>query len=364
MRSVLLGLCVLIPLPLQTSAQGLALELRAVVTPDDGGPERLNGTVAVSESGAIAFTLGFDRNDRLVTILDRQKRMLSRIVRRGNGPGEFTTVLAMKFVDSTLFIAGAGQVSAFTTGGRHLWSRAVPPLQLMIGAGRDSIDLLDARYFADGRGVGSVYRRSVRRGGGERMLLNGSQLALRRFASNVDDSTRFPRLGISVWSHGLALANAQTGAVLGFGADGVLRDTIVRPQGIRRRTPRQIDLEARAVEQRARRPYKLPDGRFVSLPFNSAALRQRLLGPVSYFNARLGGFNYDPVSRLTTYVESRGDSTLVTRFGPGRGEVRSAMVECSGDDAVSAIAGAYLLLGCVVDEDGDAVPTLRLYQIR
>ncbi len=352
------------PRALVAQTRPLELSLVTSVTPEDGGPERLNTVLAVSSSGLIAFTLGFDRSDRHVTVLDAQQRLRARVGGQGSGPGEFTGVLALEFVDSTLYVAGAGQVSAFGLSGRHLWSRALPPLQLMIAASRDSIDLLDATYFADGRGVGSVYRRATRRGGGDRLLLDGRSPALRRFARNADDSTRFPRLGLSTAATTMAVANSQTGAVLLYSADGVLRDTVVAAQPVRRRTPRELERDAADAERLARRPFRLPDGRFIGLPFDAAAERQRLRAPVPYFNVRRGGFHFDAATGSSYFIEARGDSTRITRYGPSRGSTATATVACSGRDAASAIAPPYLLIGCAVDEEGDLIPTLRLYRIR
>lgn len=343
-------------------SQPLRASLVTSVTPEDGGPERMNGPLAVGSTGVMAFTFGYDNRDRHVTVMDASGRTVSRLAGQGAGPGEFASVLALFIVDSTLIVGGAGQVSAFSLAGRHLWSRAVPPLQLLVGANRDSLDLLDATHFADGRGVGSVHRRSTARGGGDRLLFDGQSGLARTLARGADDSTRFPRLGFASSATAFVIANAQRAEVLRSSADGTRRELVGPPQPVRRRTSQELNTELAARERSAARPFRLPDGRRVTLPFNREAERQRLRSPVPYFNARFGGLQFDGTSAYL--IESRADSTLVTRVGPRAGERASVAIACDSRESAASLAMPFFLVVCSVETEGERVPVLRLYRLQ
>ncbi|HRN52079.1 MAG TPA: hypothetical protein PK788_01145 [Gemmatimonadaceae bacterium] len=312
----------------------------------------------------MAFTLGFDAGDRLVTILSVTGRLMARAGARGAGPGEFNSVLSVVFVGDSLYLGGAGQVSAFTLQGRHLWSRAVPPLQLMVGAHADSLDMLDARFWADGRGVGSAYRRSTRRGGGERRLFDGDDPTIRAFAKGVQDSTRFPRPGFASARTGFVLAHPQTGALLYADADG-RRPRLVQPaRAPRFRSSDDVTRELRDAERASQRPFRLPDGRFVTLPFDRQATRRRLEAPIPYFSARLGGLHFDARSGRVLMVESLGDSAQVTAYALDGGSIARGRVACDNRDGSAAVALPFVLLACAAEDDGERVPVLKLFRVR
>ena len=57
---------------------------------DSLGPERADAAFAVSPEGHLAFTRGFDPTGRQITIVDAQGRLLARVGRTGQGPGELS----------------------------------------------------------------------------------------------------------------------------------------------------------------------------------------------------------------------------------------------------------------------------------
>lgn len=349
---------------LQAQASPLRLDLVTTVTPEDGGPERLNAALALAPNGTMAFTLGFDAQDRLVTVLSVAGRTITRVGTRGDGPGEFSSVLSLVFVGDSLYLGGAGQVSAFDLQGRHLWSRAVPPLQLLVGAAADSMDLVDARYWADGRGVGSAYRRATRRNGGERRLFDGDAPALRRFVSGVEDSTRYPRPGFASSAGGFVVGNPQTGALLAFNADGHALRVVQEANTVRYRSASEVASGVERAEREAQRPFRLPDGRYVTLPFDRAGARRRLAAPVPFFNARLGGLQLDATSGDVVLIEAVGDSVQLTRIAADDGGTSRGFVPCNHRDGSAAVALPFVLLACAAEENGERVPVLKLFRVR
>lgn len=351
-------------LQLQAQSSPLRLDLVTTVTPEDGGPERLNAALALAPNGTMAFTLGFDAQDRLVTVLSAAGRMITRVGTRGDGPGEFNSVLSLVFVGDSLYLGGAGQVSAFDQQGRHLWSRAVPPLQLLVGAAADSMDLVDARYWADGRGVGSAYRRSTRRNGGARRLFDGDAPALRRFVSGAQDSTRYPRPGFASSAAGFVVGNPQTGALLAFNADGHALRIVQEARQVRYRSASEVARAVERAEREAQRPFRLPDGRFVTMPFDRVGTRRRLAAPVPFFNARLGGLQLDVASGDVVLIEAVGDSAQVTRIAAEGGGVSRGFVPCNHRDGSAAVALPFVLVACAAEVDGERIPVLKLFRIR
>lgn len=350
--------------PLEAQPSPLRLDLVTTVRPENGGPERPHAALALAPNGTMAFTLGFDAQDRLVTVLSVTGQQIARVGSRGDGPGEFNSVLSLVFVGDSLYLGGAGQVSAFDLAGRHLWSRAVPPLQLLVGAAADSMDLVDARYWADGRGVGSVYRRATRRNGGERRLLDGSVPALRRFVSGAQDSLRYPRPGFASSASGFVIGNPQTGGLLAFNADGHVLRVVQQARPARYRSSGEVSREMEQAERAAQRPFRLPNGRFVTMPFDRVGTRRRLEAPVPYYSARLGGLRLDAGGGDVFTIEAVGDSALVTRFAADGTGVSQGHVPCDHRDGSAAVALPFVLLGCAEEVDGQRIPVLKLFRAR
>lgn len=361
-RWLRIACALLVAIPAEIAAQRIALRLVSEIGAEQGGPERLNGRLAVNANGVIAFTLGYDNDDRHVTVLDSTGRLITRLGRQGTGPGEFSAVLALFFADRLIYLSGPGQISAFNLDGRHQWSRSLPPLQLVVGASADSVDLMDARYFADGRGVGTIYRRSLQRGGGDRVLVDGTNPDVRRLARGVDDSTRFPRLAFASSPSTVVIGHAHTYQLLAISADGRTRRSIGAAAPVRRRTPAEIQSELARRMERASQPFKMPDGTFRRNPITRESELARLRLPVSYFQVRGDGLQIDARTGDVFVIEPRGDSTRIvrhTRTGSAHGTVA-----CDNRDGVAALTLPFLALTCSGEEDGERVPVIRLYRVQ
>lgn len=354
---------------LSYSLVGFEVEAQAIVAtqvlelgPDRGGPERTFAALAVSATGQVAYTFGYDQGDALVTLRDRSGRLIRRAGRSGSGPGEFSSVLALFFRGEQLLAFGPGQISAFTLSGRHEWSRALDPFQFAVAVNGDSVDLMDARFFADGRGLGSVHRRSLERGGGQRLLLDGTSVALKSFARAADDSLRFIRVGFASTARAVAIGNPQSGAVVALRSPTATGETLRAAGPIRRRTNAELNAELERLRAQSAAPFKMPDGSLRRLPFNEGAARSRLAAPVQYFNARSGGMQIDQASGDVIIVSADGERASVTRIS--RSGRREGSIPCDLRDGAVAVAWPYLAATCEKLEDGERVPVLRLYQLR
>jgi hypothetical protein len=114
------------------------------------GPERRNSHIAVTPQGAIAFTSGFDAQDRLVTIVDSTGRVLARAIPKGPGPGEANGVMTLLSSESTFAAYSPdGRLIVFRPSGAHVATHrltaenAGAPLRLF----QDSIDVLKVPGF-------------------------------------------------------------------------------------------------------------------------------------------------------------------------------------------------------------------------
>jgi len=344
------------------AAQSIVATQTLELTPDRGGPERTQATLAVSTSGQVAYTFGYDDGDALVTLRDRSGTLLGRAARNGSGPGEFSSVLALFFRGEQLIAFGPGQISAFTLEGRHDWSRALDPFQFPVSLNGDSVDLMDARFFGDGRGVGSVHRRSLQRGGGERLLLDGSSVATKNFARAADDSSRYIRLGFAASPSLAVIGNPQTGALVALRTPSALGGSLRAARPIRRRSTSELSEELQRLRAQSAAPFKLPDGSVRRMPFNENAARTRLSAPVQYFNARTGGLHVDAASGDVITVEPDGERAKIVRVT--RSGLREGTIPCDLRDGAVAVAWPYVVATCQVLQRGERVPMLRLYQLR
>lgn len=121
-------------LSLPVSAQTRAPTRMPMPRLADAGPERTSALVAVSATGFVAFTSGFDAAGRLVTVIDSTGRIVARFAKTGDGPGEFRAPLRLLFADSTLYVFQAARLAAFTLRGTLLWSRTMAPTDLALGS--------------------------------------------------------------------------------------------------------------------------------------------------------------------------------------------------------------------------------------
>jgi hypothetical protein len=92
------------PVPVDPSLPRLEQILIPVL--DSIGPESSLAGVAVSESGRVAFTSGFDPGNRMITVIDTAGRLVHRLAQRGHGPGEIDSerYVSMEYSGDTLIV--------------------------------------------------------------------------------------------------------------------------------------------------------------------------------------------------------------------------------------------------------------------
>lgn len=348
--------------PAQSQRPTLAAQRIYSIDASKGGPERIPGALAVGRDGRVAFTFGYDNADRHVTVMDSTGRVVARVGQKGAGPGEFQAVLNVFLDRDRVLLFGAGQLSAFAPDGKHLWSRAMPPTQLAVGFVRDSVDLMEASHFADGRGVGSVFRQSTALGGGARKLIDGQDAQVRGLARSVDDSSRFPRLAFASAGDAVVIGHAHTYQLLALSASGTDRRPLGPKVGVKRRSAAEVEGELARQVARASRPFKLPDGTTRQNPVNRIAIRSRLQGPVPYFSVRGGGLQVDGQTGDIFVVETPGDSVRVVRYT--RTGSAATSIACDARDGSAALAWPFLALTCAATESSEGGPTLRLFRLR
>ena len=109
------------------------------------GPELKRSAVAVSPHGHVAFTTGFTEGDELITVVDSSGRVVSRLGRRGSGPGELDAANVLFFQDSLLFASDVfrGRLHRYTVHGEYREYLQFPGSYIPVGHVRDSVDLSD-----------------------------------------------------------------------------------------------------------------------------------------------------------------------------------------------------------------------------
>ena len=183
------------------------------------GPERAGASVAVSASGIMAFTGGFDQQNRVVTVVDNTGRLLARVGPPGNGPGELTIPVQLAFAGRELVTLelGARRLSRFSLDGA-LQASAVAAAPIMLAApSGDSIEVF--QWPTSGAGQVLDFRRISPRTQEGRMLLSGQSSSLRKLASEGRQQG-MAVAGVLYVSAGSAViaANVSTNRLLGIGA--------------------------------------------------------------------------------------------------------------------------------------------------
>jgi hypothetical protein len=182
--------------------------------------------------------------------------------------------------------------------------------------------------------------------------------------SGAQDTSRYPRPGFASSATGFILGNAQTGAVLAFTADGHALRVVHEARGVRYRSAGGVSRALERAEADAQRPFRLPNGRYVTMPFDRLGARRRLEAPVPFFNARLGGLQLDQGSGDAFIIEAVDDSAQVTRIPADGSGLARGRVACDHRDGSAAVALPFLLLACAEELDGDRVPVLKLFRLR
>lgn len=330
------------------------------VDAERGGPTTKPGPVAVSPSGAVAFTRGADVGENLVTLLDRSGKLVTHFVRRGSGPGEFQSVFALFFSGDRLYAYGPPQISAFDMRGRHQFSRAVPPASYAMAVAGDSVDLLDLSGLRTPGFLGEIRRKSLALNGGDRVLIRSNDAAYRVLAAHPTDSGRFLRIAYGTHRGAAILANPYNYRIQRFGADGGAGARIGSDAPLIQLTGAALEREIQERLAEANRPFKLPDGTTRPMPDRSAEIRRTAAAPRSYFSDRLGGFNVDDATGEIRVVET---ATPVVRLVSINGEARTTVeIPCDARGANASVNGPFLAVVCAKGGEGEL--ELRLYRIR
>lgn len=330
------------------------------VDAERGGPTAKPGALAVSSSGAVAFTRGSEAGDHLVTLLDSTSRIVTHFVRKGSGPGEFQSVFALFFSGGRIFAYGPPQVSAFDARGTHLFSRAVPPASYAMALYGDSVDLLDLSGLRTPGFLGEIRRKSLALNGGDRVIIPANDPDYRALAQHPTDSGRFLRVAYGTFRGGALVANPFTYRIQRFDAGGRAGGRVGRDAPLLRLTGAALEREIEEQLAQASRPFKLPDGSTRPMPDRSEAIRRAAAAPRAYFSDRLGGFHVDEASGDVVVVETATATARVVRY---RGSSRSvAEIPCDARGSNAAVNGQFVALVCAKGDEDEI--ELRLYRIR
>jgi hypothetical protein len=194
----------------------------------------LNRTlVAVSAAGLIAFTKGFDPQDRLITIADTLGHVLYRFGKQGNGPGELGHgVFALSFYDSTIATFGISppRFVLLRLDGREINTTRGVALGIPVAINGDSADFLNLPSPMSGSAPSTSIRRMSLQTLASRILIDTADAAFRQIAIAPSDSVGQSHLIVFATNGpSFAVANPRTQMVQVFGSDGAkhyaLRDT-------------------------------------------------------------------------------------------------------------------------------------------
>jgi hypothetical protein len=205
-----------------TGAQPALPRLERVTTPalDSLGPEKAGASIAISTSGLIAFSGGFDSQNRAVTIIDNTGRLLSRVGPRGKGPGELSGPVQLAFAGSELVVheLAARRVSRFAPDGRlHATVASLSPIFIAAAAG-DSIDVFVWPTVEGARPYD--FRRISPQTLEGRTLLAGQSASLRELAAeSLQQGASIASVLFAAAGSTVVAASVVTGRLVGIGAD-------------------------------------------------------------------------------------------------------------------------------------------------
>jgi hypothetical protein len=356
-RSTCVGLALLVcaPLLMAQARPPVRIPLTQLAA---AGPERASALIAVSPRGLVAFTTGFDAEGRLITVIDSTGRVIARVVKLGDGPGEFRAPLRLMFADSTLYVFQAARLAAFTHRGVLLWSRAMPPTDLALAVRGDSMDVFSAPDLT--RQL-SLRRLALTTMQGRTVLALGSS-PIHQLSRSEADTTRTVVPGYAPLGSGFVLGNGARYELYGFNAAGQPTAPFGRRALGQPRTGAQLEAEVARRLAAANRPFRGPDGQLRRLPVDEARIRREAAAPPAWFSGRTGGVQADDQGRIIV-ISPSGDSTALEFFTNTRPSGRVA-VPCAGSPVTAAAAGGFLALLCTPRGDSDAEVELQLWRVR
>jgi hypothetical protein len=191
----------------------------------DRGPEirpGLPALIALSPSGHVAYTAGFDTSGALITVVDTTGGVVARFGRAGPGPGELGQIQKLQMTDSTVvaFAMGPSRVTTYSLDGRILSEYPGPGLVMVVGMIGDSIDVmaLDTRDRAAIRVAG--FRRQAMDGTGGRTIIDSTTSSFRGFREPPPGSTGMGILLYAAEPRRVAIVNVRERAMRLYDAKG------------------------------------------------------------------------------------------------------------------------------------------------
>jgi hypothetical protein len=204
------------------SAQSVLPRLERVAMPalDSIGPEKAGASIAVSTSGHIAFTGGFDSQNRAVTIVDNAGRVLARLGPRGQGPGELSIPVLLNFAGGELVVLelSARRLSRFSLDGRVQATNASLSQIFLSAASGDSLDVWQWPTSPGAKPIMDFRRISPKTQEG-RTLLSGQSAALRALIPEVQQGNSVASIVYAAAGSTVVAANVAMNRLLGIGAN-------------------------------------------------------------------------------------------------------------------------------------------------
>jgi hypothetical protein len=152
----------------------------------------MQALIAMSPSGHVAYTAGFDTAGALITVADTTGKVVARFGRPGPGPGEHRNIAKLEMTDTTVVVVtmAPSRLTTYSLDGRILSERPGPGRTIVVGMVGDSIDVMDmdARNFSAIRVAG--FRRQAMDGTGGRTIIDSTNKAFRTFRETAAGSPR------------------------------------------------------------------------------------------------------------------------------------------------------------------------------
>lgn len=357
MRRFRIAVLTLVALAAAPSAEAQA-RLQRVPLPAlaDHGPERLVAALAVSPTGMIAFTHGFDPQGRLVTLVDSTGKVQARFARSGDGPGEFRQILRLFIGDNTVFVFAAAKLAAFDLQGRHLWTRSVPPTALITAIHGDSADALVSQDPLRSLGLQRLSLRTMT----GRTVIPDRGPPLHALSRSRSDSARTAIPAIARLGDDLIIGNGQTYRLARISGDGRLVAEFGRTLQAGRLAGDALDAEIQRRLAAARRTFRGPDGQRVALPVNEAQIRREASQPRPFFSGQTHGLQSDGARRVYAVIPGT-EYTFIDVF-EGDAFVGRTSVACGGRRVTASGAGRFLALLCEASLSADGEAELKLFR--
>lgn len=322
----------------------------------DHGPERLIATLAVSPSGMIAFTHGFDPQGRLVTLVDSTGRVQTRFARAGDGPGEFRQILRLFVNENTVYVFAAAKLAAFDLQGQHLWTRAVPPTALITAIHGDSADALVSPDPLRSLGL---QRLSLRTMSG-RTVIPVRGAPLHALSRSRLDSSRTVVPAVARLGQDLLIGDGTAYRVARVSPDGRVLAEFGRTLQMGRLAGDALETEIQRRLSASRRVYRGPDGTPIQLPVNEAQIRREAAQPRPFFSGQTHGLQSDGTRRVYTVIPGSAH-TFIDVFESDTFVGRTS-VPCGGRRVTASGAGRFLVLLCEAPPSSDVEAELKLFR--